>query len=102
MDQPGTWGIPGGARREGESPQAAARREAEEEIYPLPPYRITGIDAQDCGGGWIFYIVSADVDSAFLTFCVRETSAIGWFTRGEIDTLGLHPQFRNWVNQRML
>lgn len=51
VDQAGTWGIPGGAVREGESPATAARREAEEEIGPLPPYRVTGTDTQDCGAG---------------------------------------------------
>ncbi len=30
VDRGGTWGIPGGAIRAGESPELAARREAEE------------------------------------------------------------------------
>jgi len=101
VDEPRTWGIPGGAMREGESPEAAARREAEDEIGPLPSYRLTGIDSQDCGGGWIFYVVTADVDSSFPSFCVRETEATGWFTRREMENLTLHSQFRKWVDEYM-
>lgn len=97
VDQGGTWGIPGGAMREGESAEVTARREAEEEIGPLPSYRITGIDAQDCGGGWKFYVVTADVDHPFVAFCVRETDATGWFTRDEMRHLSLHPGFRRWL-----
>ena len=43
VDFGGTWGIPGGAIREGESPEVAARREVEEEIGPIPSYRVTGV-----------------------------------------------------------
>jgi 8-oxo-dGTP pyrophosphatase MutT (NUDIX family) len=51
VDEGGTWGIPGGAIHDGEPAEAAARREAAEEIWPLPPYRVTRVDVQDCGGG---------------------------------------------------
>ena len=100
VDQAGTWGIPEGAMREGESPETAARREAEEEIGSLPPYRVTGIDTQECGAGWTFHIVSADVDYPFPEFCVKETDATGWFTRREMDNLTLHPQFSKWVKHQ--
>jgi 8-oxo-dGTP pyrophosphatase MutT (NUDIX family) len=63
VDEGGTWGIPGArsmmARRLG----AAARREAAEEIWPLPPYLVTGVEVQDCGGGWRFHIVRAELSS---------------------------------------
>jgi 8-oxo-dGTP pyrophosphatase MutT (NUDIX family) len=101
LDRGGTWGIPGGAMRDGESPEATARREAEEEMGPLPPYRVTRIDSQECGGGWSFYIVSADVDYPFPAFCVRETDATGWFTRKEIRGLSLHSEFRRWMERVM-
>ena len=36
VHRPGSWSIPGGAIREGESPAKAAIREAIEETGPLP------------------------------------------------------------------
>lgn len=98
VDHAGMWGIPGGAMRDGESPQDTARREAEEEIGPLPPYRIVSIQVRDCGGGWNFYTVTADVDAAFPALCGKETEAIGWFTKGDIEGLSLHPGFRVWFD----
>jgi 8-oxo-dGTP diphosphatase len=97
VDHPGTWGIPGGAMRKGETPETAARREAEEEVGPLPSYRVTGMDEQKCGGGWTFHIVRARVDGPFPACCARETEATGWFTLKEIRNLTLHPQFGTWL-----
>ncbi len=97
VDEGGTWGIPGGAAHDGESPEAVARREAAEEIWPVPGYRVTGIDVQDCGGGWEFRIVRADVDEPFTAYAARETDATGWFTLGQMATLRLHSGFRRWV-----
>jgi 8-oxo-dGTP diphosphatase len=99
VDNGGTWGIPGGASKQGESPEETARREAEEEIGPLPSLRVTSTEVQDCGGGWKFHVVSADVDSEFLAYCVRETDATGWFTIAEMWKLCLHPGFRTWVDE---
>jgi 8-oxo-dGTP diphosphatase len=99
VDHPRTWGIPGGAIRPGESPEVTARREAEEEIGPVFSCRVTGTDTQDCGGGWKFHTITADVDSPFQSFCVRETDATGWFTREEMRQLSLHPGFRRWLEE---
>lgn len=74
------WGIPDGAMKKGETPRGAARRLAAEEIWPVPHYRVTGIENQDCGGGWPFHIVSADVTEPFIAHPVKETAATGWFT----------------------
>lgn len=99
VDEGGTWGIPGGAIHDGESVEAAARRETAEEIWPLPPYRITGIDVQDCGGGWKFHIVRADVSARFAAYSAKETDATGWFTMAQMNQLRMHPGFREWVQQ---
>jgi 8-oxo-dGTP diphosphatase len=49
-DHGGTWGIPGGARHQGEGPYAAACREAAEEMGPLPPLTRLGAFTDDHGG----------------------------------------------------
>ena len=102
VDVGGTWGMPGGAIHHDESPEAAADREAQEEIWPVPPYRVTGIQVQDCGGGWKFHIVCADVDHPFTAYVSRETDATGWFTLEEMSALRLHPGFQQWVEEHTL
>jgi 8-oxo-dGTP diphosphatase len=99
VDEGGTWGMPGGAMRRGESPEAAARREAEEEVGALPAYRVTGVEAQECGGGWTFQIVAADVDDQFEAICSQETDATGWFTRTQMRQLPLHPGIERWLRE---
>jgi 8-oxo-dGTP diphosphatase len=99
VDHGGTWSMPGGAIKEGESPEQAARREAEEEIGSIPDYRVTGVDVQDCGAGWKFHIVKAEVNSPFTAFCVRQTEATGWFTREEMHRLSLHPGLQQWLDE---
>lgn len=99
VDHNGRWCIPGGAIRRGESVGMAARREAEEEIGPLPSYEITAIDTQECGGGWRFYILSARVWALFTPLCICETDAAGWFTREQMASLSLHPGFQSWLDR---
>jgi 8-oxo-dGTP pyrophosphatase MutT (NUDIX family) len=100
VDYPGTWGIPGGATRDGESPEATAKREFMEEIGPLPSYRIRRVNVQDCGGNWKFHIILADVEEPFLAFCGKETDATGWFTESEMSDLRLHPGVQIWLNEQ--
>jgi len=100
VDEGGTWGMPGGAIHNGESAEVAARREATEEIWPLPAYRITGIEVQDCGGGWKFYIVNADVDEPFTAYTAEQTDSTGWFTISQMTRLRLHPGIRQWITDR--
>lgn len=97
VDQPGTWGVPGGAIRAGETPEAAALREAREELAVLPVYRITSVEVQDCGGGWLFHLLQADVDFPFTAYCGQETDATGWFTLGEMGHLTLHPGLQAFI-----
>jgi len=102
VDEGGTWGIPGGAVRRGESPEAAAQRETEEEIrgFPSHGYHVTGVDMQDCGAGWKFHIISVDVDHIFDAYCRRQTDAVGWFNPAEMWSLTLHPGFQRWVDAK--
>jgi len=100
VDYPSTWGIPGGAIRDAESPEAAAKREFQEEIGTLPPYRITDVKVQDCGGNWKFHMILADVDEEFLAFCGKETVATGWFTLSDMMSLHLHPGLQIWLHEQ--
>jgi len=99
VDHGGTWGIPGGAIRDGESPETAARREVVEEVGQLPPYRLCGVEVQDCGGGWRFHILTADVDEEFEAYCGQETDTTGWFTLEAMRSLPLHPGVRRWLDE---
>lgn len=42
VNEPGTWGVPGGAVHADESPYDGALREAEEELGPIPPHVVFG------------------------------------------------------------
>jgi len=99
VDEPATWGIPGGAIRDGESPEEAARRETVEEIGGLPLYRVAAEEVQDCGGGWVFHIFLADVEAMFDANSVRETDATGWFTPRQMRELPLHPGLRQSLDE---
>jgi 8-oxo-dGTP pyrophosphatase MutT (NUDIX family) len=99
VDNSGTWGIPGGAIRDDEMPEDAARRETFEEIGYLPPYRVSDVDTQDCGGGWPFHIIVADVDNEFQAYCMSETDETGWFTASALASLPLHPGVRRWLDE---
>ena len=78
----------------------AARRETVEEVGNLPSYRLSAIERQDCGGGWLFHIIIADVDEQFDTYCVNETDETGWFTTAAMRHLPLHPGFRQWLDEQ--
>lgn len=71
--------------RPGESPEEAARRETGEEVGTVPRYRVTGVDVQDCGGGWKFHLIRADVEAELTTYSAKETDATGWFTERMMD-----------------
>jgi len=100
VDEPATWGIPGGAIRDGETAEDAARRETIEEVGQLPAHRVVDELVQDCGGGWPFHFFLADVDSQFDAYSQRETDATGWFTLAQLRDLPLHPGARRWLDER--
>ena len=102
VDEPGCWGVPGGACRAGETPQATACRELREELVSVPAYRVAALDAADCGGGWVFWTIVADVDHRAEVSCGRETEMTGWFTHEQMLDLRLHRGLRLWLERHAL
>ena len=102
VQHPGTWSTPGGAIEDGETPHAAAMREAMEELGDFPAYNLRHMHTLD-HGGWAYHTVTADVPHPFYPhgsgWDPNETSDAGWFTPHEIDELPLHPGFREGWDQ---
>ncbi|MDQ0371817.1 NUDIX domain-containing protein [Cellulomonas humilata] len=93
-DQGGTWGVPGGARMPGESPEHAALREAEEEAgidrvsVRLRESRVLQHD------DWSYTTVIADeVSPVSPTVTDAESVELRWVPVGEVADLPLLPAF---------
>lgn len=94
VDHGGTWGIPGGALHEGESPEEGARREAEEEMGELPDGLAHHRTHSDDHGGWTYHTVRMRADEPFHPGeWDDESTGHGWFTRAEMRNMDLHPGF---------
>jgi 8-oxo-dGTP diphosphatase len=88
----GTWGLPGGARKAGETPEAAAIREADEEAG-VPPELVTvlGTSVFDLGY-WSYTTVLARADELFAPIIGdAESEALDWIGFDEVAELPLHP-----------
>lgn len=53
--QGGTWGIPGGALKDGENPEDAARREAFEEVGYGGPWRAESVFQDSPASNWSYW-----------------------------------------------
>lgn len=90
----GTWGIPGGARHEGESAADAAIRESQEEAgVPdgvLAPVFTSVLDL----GIWSYSTLVATVTTPFEPVIADpESNALEWVPVDRVDELPLHPGF---------
>jgi 8-oxo-dGTP pyrophosphatase MutT (NUDIX family) len=95
----GTWSIPGGALREGETARSGARREASEELGGLPRIRHHVTHHND-HGGWTYHTVIVDTLEPFTPGRGDgEGSRHDWFTPDQINQLPLHPGFAETWDQ---
>ena len=90
----GTWGIPGGALDVGETPYAAAVREAHEEAdVPLDAVDPAFALVLDLGY-WRYTTLIAETVRGFQARITDEESAgLAWVVPRELDRLRLHPGF---------
>lgn len=99
-----TWGLPGGARHEGESAgEAALRESAEEAGVPAGAVRPRLISVFDIGV-WSYATVVADVQTPFeAVISDPESRALEWVPVDVVDTYPLHPGFAaSWPRLRAL
>ena len=99
-----TWGLPGGARHQGESARAGALREAQEEAgVPDGAVRARLMSVLDLDV-WTYATVIADVITPFEpVISDPESVALEWVPVDEVDARPLHPGFADaWPRLRAL
>ncbi len=98
----GTWGLPGGARKPGETAEQAAIREADEEAG-VPPHRVEVIDSSVYYiGYWSNTTVLARATEIFVPVIGdAESAELRWVPVDEVAALPLHPGFASsWPGLR--
>jgi 8-oxo-dGTP pyrophosphatase MutT (NUDIX family) len=98
----GTWGIPGGARHEGESAVDAAVREAGEEAgVPVGALTVRFTTVLDLGY-WSYTTVVSDASERFAPVVSDpESIELRWVAVDGVDELPLHPRFaESWPDLR--
>ncbi|NBX23880.1 MAG: NUDIX hydrolase [Microbacteriaceae bacterium] len=94
----GTWGIPGGARRQGESAVVGALREAHEEAG-VPEERVTVlhefvVTIPVVEGEWTYTTVIVEAHDHFEpSMNDGESLALAWVAVDDVDARELHPGF---------
>ena len=90
----GTWGLPGGARKQHESAVDAAVREAGEEAsVPRDALTVLRESVLDLGY-WSYTTVVAEATVAFEPVIAdAESLALRWVSLNRVDELPLHPGF---------
>ncbi|MDO5753866.1 NUDIX domain-containing protein [Arthrobacter sp.] len=93
-DHGGTWGLPGGARHQGENAVDGALREAWEEAgVPADKVEVLFTSLYDVGY-WTYTTVAVRVVESFEAIVNDpESIALEWVPAEEVDSLKLHPGF---------
>jgi 8-oxo-dGTP diphosphatase len=90
----GTWGVPGGARHEGETAVAAAVREAAEEAGVPSSLLAVRFESVLDLGYWSYTTVVADAAERFdPVISDPESIALRWVPLTDVGALPLHPRF---------
>ena len=100
VNEPNTWGIPGGAVDAGEDPREAAVRECGEELGDFPdPLGVSDLpDYVGTDDGWVFKNFAVLVPHEFTPALDWENQGHGWFAPEQIPRLDLHPGIRELFN----
>jgi len=100
----GTWGLPGGARKAGESAQDAAFREADEEAgVPSASLRVMTSSVLDLGFWSYTTVVAEAVEQFDPVIGDAESVEVRWVPVASVDELPLHPGFAAaWPDLRLL
>ncbi|MCU1425434.1 MAG: hypothetical protein JWM51_1725 [Microbacteriaceae bacterium] len=98
----GTWGLPGGALKAGESPVEGALREASEEAGVDPALVELLFTSRLDLGFWQYTTVVVRATAAFEPVIGdAESEALAWVSVDEVNNLPLHPGFgASWAELR--
>lgn len=100
----GTWGVLGGARKQGETAEQTAIREADEE-GGVPPelVQVIASSVEDLGY-WSYTTVLARATQRFEPVIGDvESAELRWVPYADVDALPLHPKFgARWPELRPL
>jgi 8-oxo-dGTP diphosphatase len=90
----GTWGLPGGALKAGESPIDGALREANEEAgVPAELLTVLFTSVLELGFWRYTTVVTASSEAFEPVMGDAESEALAWVAVDSVDNLELHPAF---------
>ena len=98
----GTWGLPGGARKKGETAEAGALREANEEAGVAASLVSVLFTSVLDLGFWSYTTVAVEASEAFEPIIGdAESVALRWVPIDDVESLPLHPGFAaSWPSLR--